>query len=140
MWKRFLIELGTGADLHGMDVMEAATRAVKDAVSHCCMCGLVETLGIQDLKKDMRISLKIAAPDPAGVDPEALKKLLIVSSPEWPKGGLPKSCAKQAEATMVSMSDWRSFSSGCFLDSFSTVRQAMERPTLATSRLWVRRL
>lgn len=77
MWKRFLIELGTGADLHGMDVMEAATRAVKDAVSHCCMCGLVETLGIQDLKKDMRISLKIAAPDPAGVDPEALKKLLI---------------------------------------------------------------
>ena len=77
MWKRFLTELGTGADLHGMDVMEAATRAVKDAVSHCCMCGLVETLGIQDLKKDMRISLKIAAPDPAGVDPEALKKLLI---------------------------------------------------------------
>ena len=77
MWKRFLIELGTGADLHGMDVMEAATRAVKDAVSHCCMCGLVETLGIQDLKKDMRISLKIAAPDPEGVDPETLKKLLI---------------------------------------------------------------
>ena len=41
MWKRYLIEFGTGADLHGMDVMEAATRAVKNAVSHCCMSGTV---------------------------------------------------------------------------------------------------
>ena len=77
MWKRYLVEFGTGADLHGMDVMEAATRAVRDAVSHCCMCGLVETLGLKDLKKEMRISMKIAAPDPEGVDPEPLKKLLI---------------------------------------------------------------
>ena len=60
-----------------MDVMEAAERAVRDAVSHCCMCGLVDTLGIWDLKKDMRISLKIAAPEPEGIDPEALKELLI---------------------------------------------------------------
>ena len=82
MWKRFLIELGTGADLHGMDVMEAATRAVKDAVSHCCMCGLVETLGVQDLKRDMRIKLKIAAPEPEKIDPEALKKLLIADDVE----------------------------------------------------------
>ena len=73
MWKRYLVEFGTGADLHGMDVMEAATRAVRDAVSHCCMCGLVETLGLKDLKKEMRISMKIAAPDPEGVDPEPLK-------------------------------------------------------------------
>ena len=77
MWKRYLVEFGTGADLHGMDVMEAAQRAIRDAVSHCCMCGLVETLGVTDLKKQMRISMKIAAPDPAGVDPEPLKKLLI---------------------------------------------------------------
>ena len=82
MWKRFLIELGTGADLHGMDVMEAATRAVRDAVSHCCMCGLVETLGVQDLKKEMRIKLKIAAPEPEGIDVEALKKLLIADDVE----------------------------------------------------------
>ncbi len=77
MWKRYLIELGTGADLHGMDQMEAASRAVRDAVSHCCMCGLVDTLGLKDLKKDMRISLKIAAPVPEEIDTEALKKQLI---------------------------------------------------------------
>ena len=82
MWKRYLVEFGTGADLHGMDVMEAATRAVKDAVSHCCMCGLVDTLGLTDLKKDMRVVMKIAAPDPAGIDPEALKKLLITDNVE----------------------------------------------------------
>ena len=80
MWKRYLVEFGTGADLHGMDVTEAATRAVKDAVSHCCMCGLVDTLGITDLKKDMRVVMKIAAPTPEAVDTEALKKLMITDN------------------------------------------------------------
>lgn len=80
MWKRYLVEFGTGADLHGMNVTEAASRAVKDAVSHCCMCGLVEALGLTDLKNDMRVSMKIAAPDPAHVDHEALKKLMITEN------------------------------------------------------------
>ena len=80
MWKRYLVEFGTGVDLHGMDVMEAARRAVKDAVSHCCMCGLVEALGLKDLKHDMYVSMKIAAPDPEHVDPEGLKKLMITEN------------------------------------------------------------
>ena len=80
MWKRYLVEIGTGADLHGMDVMEAAARAVRDAVSHCCMCGLVETLGVRDLRSEIRVEMKIGAPDPAGVDPEPLKKLLITDN------------------------------------------------------------
>ena len=80
MWKRYLVELGTGADLHGLDVMEAATRAVTDAVSHCCMCGIVETLGITDMRTQMRVSMKIAAPVPEEVDAEALKKLMITDN------------------------------------------------------------
>ena len=80
MWKRYLVEFGTGVDLHGMDVMEAAERAVKDAVSHCCMCGLVDLLGISDLRTDMRVTMKIAAPDPKRIDPEKLKKLLIADN------------------------------------------------------------
>ena len=82
MWKRYLVEFGTGVDLHGMDMMEAATRAVKDAVSHCCMCGLVDALGITDLKHDMRVVMKIAAPNPEAVDPEPLKKLMITDNVE----------------------------------------------------------
>ncbi|MGD8844363.1 MAG: Lin0512 family protein [Desulfobacteraceae bacterium] len=31
--KRFIVEIGTGADLHGKDVTKAACRAVKDAIS-----------------------------------------------------------------------------------------------------------
>jgi len=80
MWKRYLVEFGTGADLHGMDVMEAASRAVRDAVSHCCMCGLTDALGITDLRHDMRVSMKVAAPFPDKVDGEALKKLLITDN------------------------------------------------------------
>ena len=77
MWKRYLVEIGYGADLHGMDGMEAAARAVRDAVSHCCMCGLVETLGVKDLRSEIRVSMKIGAPNPDSIDPEPLKKLLI---------------------------------------------------------------
>ena len=80
MWKRYLVEIGCGADLHGMDVMEAATRAVNDAVSHCCMCGLVETLGVKDLRSEIRVRMKIGAPEPENVDPEPLKKLLITDN------------------------------------------------------------
>ena len=33
MWKRYLVKFGTGADMHGMDVMEAANRVVRDGVT-----------------------------------------------------------------------------------------------------------
>ena len=80
MGKRYLVEIGYGADLHGMDSMEAAARAVRDAVSHCCMCGLVETLGVKDLRSEIRVSMKIGAPNPDSIDPEPLKKLLITDN------------------------------------------------------------
>jgi hypothetical protein len=45
--KRFVIEFGYGIDLHGQDVNNAAAKAVKDAISHSCLSGLVEICGIK---------------------------------------------------------------------------------------------
>ena len=36
-------------------------------------------------------------------DKKTLKKAAMAFSPEWPKGGLPRSCARQAAATMSPM-------------------------------------
>ena len=35
--KRFIVEIGTGIDIHGEDATKAACRAVKDAVSRSCL-------------------------------------------------------------------------------------------------------
>ena len=39
-YRRYLLEVGTGIDLHGRDETKAAQRAVKDAISHSSMVGL----------------------------------------------------------------------------------------------------
>ena len=70
--KRFIVEIGTGADLHGEDVTKAACRAVKDAVSRSCLCGLVEILGIEDLKA-IQVDILVACPKPDQVDLEQVK-------------------------------------------------------------------
>ena len=69
MYKRFIVELGTGLDLHGMDVTKAGKKAVKDAVSHGCLCGITESLGIQDPASRVKILVQIAAPYPERIDP-----------------------------------------------------------------------
>ena len=65
--KRFIVELGFGVDLHGEDVTAAACRAVKDAVSRSCLCGLLEILQIEDLK-DVEVEIMVACPRPENVD------------------------------------------------------------------------
>jgi hypothetical protein len=40
-YRRYLLEVGTGIDLHGMDETKAAQRAVKDAISHSSMVGVL---------------------------------------------------------------------------------------------------
>ena len=37
--RRFIIEFGLGTDFHGQDVNKAAQKAVRDAMSRCCLCG-----------------------------------------------------------------------------------------------------
>ena len=70
--KRFIVELGAGADLHGADVTKAACRAVRDAVSRSCLCGLVEILALDDLGR-VHVDILVACPDPGAVDLEAVK-------------------------------------------------------------------
>lgn len=65
--KRFVIELGSGSDLHGMDVTKAACRAVRDAVSRSCLCGLVEILNRANFE-GVIVEAVVACPFPDQVD------------------------------------------------------------------------
>ena len=69
--KRFLIEIGTGTDLHGADVTSAAVKAIRDAMSHCCMAGLKEVLGHS--AKDVSLRIKLCCPHPEKIDLEAVR-------------------------------------------------------------------
>jgi uncharacterized protein (TIGR02058 family) len=65
--KRFIVEIGTGIDIHGEDATKAACRAVKDAVSRSCLCGLLEILALQDLE-DVFVDILVATPNADQVD------------------------------------------------------------------------
>lgn len=52
--KKFIVEFGMGTDFHGQDVTKAAKKAVKDAVSRSCLCGLEDVLGLTDFKRQVR--------------------------------------------------------------------------------------
>jgi len=71
MRKRFIVEIGMGTDLHGQDVTKASCRAVQDAISSSCLCGLQEILALPRLD-DMVVEVKIATPLPDQVDHEAV--------------------------------------------------------------------
>jgi uncharacterized protein (TIGR02058 family) len=71
--KRFIIEFGMGADLHGQDVTKAAKRAIKDAVSHSCLCGLIDIFNF-DHPNRMHIRLKVGVPHSERLDLEEIKK------------------------------------------------------------------
>jgi uncharacterized protein (TIGR02058 family) len=67
--KRFVVEIGTGIDIHGENVTKAACRAVKDAVSRSCLCGLLEILEIRNLEQ-VAVEIQVASPNPTEVDLE----------------------------------------------------------------------
>ena len=67
--KRYIVEIGTGIDIHGESVTKAACRAVKDAVSRSCLCGLLEILGLNNLE-DVEVDILVASPNPDQVDLE----------------------------------------------------------------------
>lgn len=55
------IETGTGVDVHGQDVNEAASRAVMDAIHYNSMPGIRKILPGQDLNH-MKVTIKLAIP------------------------------------------------------------------------------
>jgi uncharacterized protein (TIGR02058 family) len=88
-YKRYVVELGYGADLHGADATKAAQRAVKDAISRSCLCGLFEIVGLRD-PDDMHVKVKIGCPKPGEVDAEAILGVIPFGSKELEvvEGGL----------------------------------------------------
>ena len=78
-FRRYLVEIGTGVDLHGEDATKAAQRAVKDAVSHSSMIGLSQLFKIKnfsEIEEALMVDVTIAAPDPEKVDSEAVLSTL----------------------------------------------------------------
>jgi uncharacterized protein (TIGR02058 family) len=71
MRKRFIVEIGMGTDLHGQDVTKASRRAVRDAISRSCLCGLQEIVTLPHLD-DMLVEVKLATPLPEQVDQAAV--------------------------------------------------------------------
>ena len=88
MLKRYIVELGMGADLHGGDITKAAIKAIKDATNRSCLCGLEEVLNTDPLK--MKVHVKIGCTDPDKLDKEEVLKAIPVGKGEIEvvKGGL----------------------------------------------------
>ena len=63
--RTFVVELGTGTDLHGQDGTKAAARAVRDAFAHVSLPGLRAVAGVADLAT-VAIDVTIGAPPEAG--------------------------------------------------------------------------
>lgn len=70
--RRYLIEIGIGVDMHGGDMTRSAVKAVKDAMSHCCMAGVREIHGAGPA--DIALHIKICCPRPEELDLEALRQ------------------------------------------------------------------
>ncbi|MDD3395333.1 MAG: Lin0512 family protein [Anaerotignum sp.] len=88
--KRYIIEFGMGTDFHGQDAGKAAVKAVRDAVSRSCLCGLTEVLGLENLDKSVKIQVTVAVSRPEEVDPAEIAKCLPIGEVEVKavKGGL----------------------------------------------------
>ncbi len=64
--RKYLIEIGTGADFHDPDPTTCAVRAVTDAIHRCTMVGLHECQLLSSMK-EMAVKIKIGVPFPEKV-------------------------------------------------------------------------
>ena len=78
-YRKYILEVGTGIDLHGEDETKAAQRAVKDAISHSSMVGLGQLFKIGSFKEmsdALMVDVTIATPNPERVDGDAVLSVL----------------------------------------------------------------
>lgn len=64
--KRFIIEMGMGVDQHGQEPTVAAARAVRNAIAHNALTGIMEVAGLSD-PNDMIVEVQVAVPYPEQV-------------------------------------------------------------------------
>ena len=81
-YKRYVVEFGMGADLHGGDLTKAAKKAVKDALSHCCLCGLQDILALSNPDAAMKVHVKIGCTNPEKVDKAEVLTMVPVGQAE----------------------------------------------------------
>lgn len=73
--RRFLIEVGMGADFHKPEPTKCAVRAVKDTIYRNTLIGLFECELISNMK-DMLVKIKIGVPFPDQVDKKEVLKTI----------------------------------------------------------------
>lgn len=71
--QRFIIEMGIGNDLHGMDYQKAAKRAIEDAFRHSSI-PMFTSLDIPHT--DMRVQVTVGVQEPEKLDTNALAETL----------------------------------------------------------------
>ncbi len=79
-YRKYILELGTGVDLHGEDETKAAQRAVKDAISHSSMVGLGQLFKVEsfsELEEALMVDVTVATPNPENVDRDAVLGVLL---------------------------------------------------------------
>ncbi|MCR4751203.1 MAG: Lin0512 family protein [Eubacterium sp.] len=81
-YKRYLVEFDTGVDLHGRDYTKAAKKAVKNAISHCCLCGLHDLLHLENPADAMKVHIRIGCPEPDAIKKEEILAQIPFGQPE----------------------------------------------------------
>jgi uncharacterized protein (TIGR02058 family) len=72
--RNFVIEMGTGVDLHGQDGTKAAVRAVRSIFNHVSLPGIRQVAGVKDMS-EMAVELVLGVPEGVGpVDVEEVKQ------------------------------------------------------------------
>jgi len=91
---RYIVQINSGVDQHGHnnDCTNAAIKAIKNAISNNCLCGLSEICNLIEPKDLIRmiVYVKIGVPYPKNIDEKRVLKAIPFGEKtiEVVKGGL----------------------------------------------------